>query len=255
MLKKLVKYGNSNALILDKAILQLLNIEEGSIIKIKTDGKSIIITPHVKVESEKINETFTHNQASIEAGVKESFKRYIGLHKDEQEKLEKEFLDLIQRNQNLQMQLIQNPDFLKEVSHIAKKIDTSSDEYLEAYKALRNKYAPELTKVKNEIATFKDRKKLKPMHTLSAKQQKAMEKEFTLHFQKYSNTGKMYAELLNNEEYQHKAQLIAEKYNFNKDSSGYLRAIDQLTNKYHPEAQKPREALRAISEKYLKNTK
>ncbi len=46
MLKKLVKYGNSNAIILDKAILELLEIEEGSIIKVKTDGTSLIITPH-----------------------------------------------------------------------------------------------------------------------------------------------------------------------------------------------------------------
>ena len=67
MLKKLVKYGNSNALILDKAILELLDIQEGSTIKIRTDGKSIIITPHLKVELDKINETFTHDQAQIEA--------------------------------------------------------------------------------------------------------------------------------------------------------------------------------------------
>ena len=45
MLKKLVRYGNSNALVLDKAILELLNISEGSVVKISTDGKSIILTP------------------------------------------------------------------------------------------------------------------------------------------------------------------------------------------------------------------
>ena len=64
MLKKLVKYGNSNALIFDKAILELLNIEEGSVVKIKTDGKSIIITPHEKATSEKVSETYTHNEAT-----------------------------------------------------------------------------------------------------------------------------------------------------------------------------------------------
>ena len=45
MLKKLVKYGNSNALVLDKALLELLNITEGSVVKIKTDGTSLIVTP------------------------------------------------------------------------------------------------------------------------------------------------------------------------------------------------------------------
>jgi len=54
MLKKLIKYAYSNALVLDRAILELLNIEEGSMIKIKTDGKSIIITPHVQSNPEKI---------------------------------------------------------------------------------------------------------------------------------------------------------------------------------------------------------
>ena len=44
MLKKLVKYGNSNALVLDKAILELLNIPEGAHVKIKTDGTSLIIS-------------------------------------------------------------------------------------------------------------------------------------------------------------------------------------------------------------------
>ncbi len=259
MLKKLVKYGNSNALILDKAILELLNIKEGSTVKIKTDGKSITITPHVKVASEKINETFTHTQANIEATIKESFKKYKGINKDEQKKLEKELLDLFQKHQNLSLQLFQNPDFVKEVTQIAKQIDASSPEHIEAYKTLRNKYSPELIKVEKEIATFESSKKLlineknRPMQDLSEKQQKAMEKEFAVHFKKDNNIKKIYEELLNNSEYQHEAQLIAEKYNSNKDSSDYLNAIDELTDKYHPEVRQSREALRAISEKYLKN--
>ncbi len=45
MLKKMVKDGNSNALILDRAILELLGIGEGSMVKLHTDGKSLILTP------------------------------------------------------------------------------------------------------------------------------------------------------------------------------------------------------------------
>ena len=45
MIKKLVRYGNSNALVIDRAILELLNIGEGSMVKMSTDGKSLIITP------------------------------------------------------------------------------------------------------------------------------------------------------------------------------------------------------------------
>lgn len=53
MLKKLIKYGNSNALVLDKALLELLNISEGATVKIKTDGHSLIISPASEVVAQK----------------------------------------------------------------------------------------------------------------------------------------------------------------------------------------------------------
>lgn len=257
MLKKLVKYGNSNALIFDKAILELLDIEEGSVLKIKTDGKSLIITPQVKVPSEKVVETFTNDQAFIEATIKESFKRYKDLNKNEQENLEKELKNLYQKHKDLANQLYQNPEFFKEVAQLAQQIDASSPEYIKAYKALRNKFSPELISIEKEITTFESKNKLsvnekhKPIQNLSEKQQQAMEEEFLAVHKKYNNTYKMNAELLNNPEYQHEAQLIAEKYNFDKNSADYLRAIDELTYKYQPEFQQARQELRAISEKYI----
>ncbi len=260
MLKKLVKYGNSNALILDKAILELLEIEEGATIKIKTDGKSIILTPHSKATSEKINETFTHNRANIEAPIKELLKNSKGVHKNKREKLEKELPDLIQTYQNLVIQLAQNPDFAEEVSQISgQAINPSSGyspEYMEAYKAIRHKYAPKITKLEKKIASFQkligDDNNAPTPEGVNEKQQKAMEKEFAAHFKKYSNIQKLYGELLNNPEYQHKAQLIAEKYNSDQNSSEYLNAIDELHNTYHPSMGQFRKELRAISEKYSK---
>ena len=44
MLKKLVKYGNSNALILDKTILALLGLEEGAPVKMTIHGNQLVIT-------------------------------------------------------------------------------------------------------------------------------------------------------------------------------------------------------------------
>ena len=44
MLKKLVKYGNSNALVLDKTILALLDLEEGSLVKMTIQGNQLMIT-------------------------------------------------------------------------------------------------------------------------------------------------------------------------------------------------------------------
>ena len=45
MKKKLSKFGNSLALIIEKPILKLLDINENTILKIRTDGKKITITP------------------------------------------------------------------------------------------------------------------------------------------------------------------------------------------------------------------
>ena len=45
MIKKLTKHGNSLALLIDKPILELLNITEDTRINIKTDGTNIIIEP------------------------------------------------------------------------------------------------------------------------------------------------------------------------------------------------------------------
>lgn len=49
MIKKLSKHGNSLAILIDKPILDLLNINEHTHINIKTDGTNIIIEP-IRVE-------------------------------------------------------------------------------------------------------------------------------------------------------------------------------------------------------------
>ncbi len=45
MIKKLVKHGNSWAVVLDRPILDLLKIDPQSQIELTTDGKSIQISP------------------------------------------------------------------------------------------------------------------------------------------------------------------------------------------------------------------
>jgi antitoxin component of MazEF toxin-antitoxin module len=45
MTKKLIQHGNSAALVLDKPILQLLNIDLTTELEIVTDGKNLIISP------------------------------------------------------------------------------------------------------------------------------------------------------------------------------------------------------------------
>ena len=45
MVKKLTKHGNSLALVLDRGVLDLLEIDADTPLNIKTDGKCLIITP------------------------------------------------------------------------------------------------------------------------------------------------------------------------------------------------------------------
>jgi antitoxin component of MazEF toxin-antitoxin module len=45
MVKRMVKHGNSSALIIDKPILELLSIDNETPLEIVTDGKNIIISP------------------------------------------------------------------------------------------------------------------------------------------------------------------------------------------------------------------
>lgn len=45
MIKKLVKHGNSSALIIDKPIIEMLHIDENTSLELSTDGVNIIISP------------------------------------------------------------------------------------------------------------------------------------------------------------------------------------------------------------------
>lgn len=53
MIKKMVQHGNSSALIIDKPIMELLNIDPETPLEIATDGQNIIISP--VSDSERMN--------------------------------------------------------------------------------------------------------------------------------------------------------------------------------------------------------
>lgn len=55
MIKKLTKHGNSLALIIDKGVLELLDIDDKTPLDISTDGKMLIISP---VRDEKRRKQF-----------------------------------------------------------------------------------------------------------------------------------------------------------------------------------------------------
>ena len=53
MVKQLIRHGNSAAIILDKPILELLNVKMETSLEITTDGKSIIISPMIEENAEE----------------------------------------------------------------------------------------------------------------------------------------------------------------------------------------------------------
>jgi antitoxin component of MazEF toxin-antitoxin module len=66
MLKKLTKHGNSLALVIDRPILDLLNIDTETALDISTDGRRLIVAP--AEESER--------RQKFEAAQRAAHKRY-----------------------------------------------------------------------------------------------------------------------------------------------------------------------------------
>jgi antitoxin component of MazEF toxin-antitoxin module len=52
MTKRLIKHGNSAALVLDKALLDVLNVRMDTPLEVTTDGRNIIISPQSIPEAE-----------------------------------------------------------------------------------------------------------------------------------------------------------------------------------------------------------
>lgn len=65
MIKKLTKHGNSQALMLEKPVLDLLNIDMDTELEVTTDGKSLTITPREKIFNKAMNETFSTHSKSL----------------------------------------------------------------------------------------------------------------------------------------------------------------------------------------------
>lgn len=68
MIKKLVRHGNSRALVIDKPVLDLLNIGDDTEIEIITDGILLIMRPVRNAESARAH--------SFEMAAEEAVERY-----------------------------------------------------------------------------------------------------------------------------------------------------------------------------------
>ena len=53
MVKKLIQHGNSVAIVIDKPIMEMLNISIDTTFNLSTDGKNIILSPQIEYEQGK----------------------------------------------------------------------------------------------------------------------------------------------------------------------------------------------------------
>ena len=53
MVKKLIHHGNSVALIIDKPIMEILNITNETTFELSTDGRNLILSPQTEYTQEK----------------------------------------------------------------------------------------------------------------------------------------------------------------------------------------------------------
>ena len=162
MLKKLVKYGNSTALILDRAILELLNMGEGSTVKLTTDGKSLIITSAAETEKpapvastgmEAMLSVGAEKKAALEADPKK--KKLMDEWGPGTENFNKlmEVTAPITSTYMKEMHKLSSKEFLAEIDALAVQHhgDRTSEEFSKGYKALRDKYMPNWKQMMQEM--------------------------------------------------------------------------------------------------------
>ena len=53
MVKRLIQHGNSAALVIDKPIMEILNITNETTFELSTDGKNLILSPQVEYSQER----------------------------------------------------------------------------------------------------------------------------------------------------------------------------------------------------------
>lgn len=244
MLKKLVKYGNSNALVLDKAILELLEIAEGSVVKIKTDGKAIIITAHqANAGQEKITPVVTHNEVLKEASISETLKHYKHLDKTQKNLFATEF-------SNYQTQLEDSITVAEKKLHLITEEhpDTTSDEYQAKINILQSSVTADRQVILQKMADMPTKY---DGPNITKKQMSDMQADFAEHFKKNTATQMKLANVMNNPEYIHELQLLSEKYAVhNVDSAEYMKATRKVLYKYLPEMRQADEEIAAITKKY-----
>lgn len=249
MLKKLVKYGNSNALVLDKALLELLNIEEGSLVKIKTDGNSLIITPHKKQEQEKITSTVVPYE-TLQNAVQQHMAQIYGSTENANSYMN-ELREVFTRYASA-MKKLDAPEIQQSLQELEQKFnnDRQNPEFIQTATVMRLQYAPELLQMDKEIAAI-NKKYAPEEHQYSDAQRGKFAlsmTNFKKTHEKYRHVQEQVMKLNDNHDYIHESVLLAEKFHATKKSPEYIQEYTQLITKYIPEYAEYQDELKKAAE-------
>lgn len=173
MLKKLAKYGNSTTLVIDKAILELLNMDESSIVKLHTDGKSLIITPVVNAEKAMISASAEEITRSAHGNIQNINAKNLQNMPEEMKakaanppaELQKELKEAFERHMPIVLKFTKDMESNEEYAAALKELEqrfnpkTQPTEYMEEFMKLRHKFYPVLAEMDNEIKAIAEKYK------------------------------------------------------------------------------------------------
>lgn len=249
MLKKLVKYGNSNAIVLDKPILELLAIEEGSTIKISTDGKSLILTPTEKANNSMIHQTYTPRDALLEIRAS-ALAKTLNLSEEERNKI----YHLMIHQKECYEKLSKNKEYLAKSIEIGAKYKNNpiSAEFQQELKSLLKTYDESLYQTMQELSEIEKRAESK--YFVSEEHQTRMKEEFSSFFNKNKEKidDKKIQEEISSPEYIHATQLAAEKFKITQNIEQFGQEMLEASQKYAPTLSSIQEEVKAV-QKSLQN--
>ena len=162
MLKKLVKYGNSTALVLEKPLLELLEMEEGGYVKITTDGKSLMLAPvpnskgmaNVKEAIMIASRNMYEKELEKKQGEGSVTTEQLDAYQAKIEAMKPIFGELFEKyNVNQYSKIFISDEYQKEMAALALECDQQGhpEEYLQRMLEVRYKYCPELKAYDDEV--------------------------------------------------------------------------------------------------------
>ena len=178
MIKKIIKYGNSNALVLDRSILALLDIKEGGFVKLRIEGDTLIIKREQdakvidllvaeiedsisgtilepQLQCYKKNADDYLNKLDNDPNLMEKLKQFApGTEKFK--KMQEEFGKILLKYKG-ELKIFSSEEVQKELENLNKKYGNKfiDADYLKEVSVLRLKYCPTYAQIEKEMDDVK----------------------------------------------------------------------------------------------------